>query len=644
MGVNIFVNFIKELSPKSLLQHSEKDPLYIKSIEKDFMEEYLERSAKYSRSSLIFGLLFYSFFGILDALLIPEQKYSLWFIRFVVVDPILIILIVLSLHNKLKKYIEAFGVIALIVSGGGISVMTAIAEPPVNYSYYTGIILVLMLGYGLLRIRFKWAAFAGWFNVIFYEIISIFVVKTPKEVLINNNFFFISANIIGMLSCYAIEYYIRRNFLYSRLLEIEKENVKNLNKSLESMVEERTSELVSVNKALQNEIDARNSAEKESKSLEQKLFHSQKMESIGNFAGGIAHDFNNILTSILGYTELSLSHIDDDPLLTNYLEMIYNSGNRAAQLVSQILTFARKSEKKIEPVRPDLILREVLKFIRSSIPAIIEIRQSINSSSYIMGNSAQLHQIFMNLFTNSVHAMKAEGGVLEIRMTDVDISEDQLNIEINRAGNFLMIEISDTGTGIPPELIDSIFEPYFTTKNTGEGTGLGLAVVHGIVEGYGGSINVESKLGSGSKFIIHLPLTDERGIVKDDQNMTSPLGKENILLLDDEPTIAESSRLILSSLGYTVTSMTDSLETLELFKKNPEAFSLIITDLMMPHMSGVIFSQEIRKIRADIPVIICSGYDEESGVSKTRNENIKAYLNKPYSKSDLANVIRAVLD
>lgn len=643
MRVNIFKNLIADLNPKSFSKEFENDPLYLKKLESDFKEEYLNRSAKYTRYSLLLGLLFYSIFGILDALIVPDQKYSLWFIRFVIVDPILIILILLSVLKSLKKYVEAFGVIALIVAGAGISVMTAIAKPPANYSYYSGIILVLMLGYGLVRIRFQWATFAGWVNVLIYEMISIFIVKTPKEILINNNFFFISANLIGMLSCYAIEYYIRRNFIFARLLEFEKENVKNLNKNLENMVKERTAELVSVNKTLQTEINARNSAETESKDLEEKLFQSQKMESLGNFAGGIAHDFNNILTSILGYTELSQSCIDNTQL-KSHLEMIYSSGERAAELVTQILSFARRSEKKIEPLRPDLILKEVLKFIRSTIPTTIEIRQSIDSTAFILGNAAQLHQIFMNIITNSTYAMKAEGGILDIRMANVEISGDELNNKIASKGKYIKIVISDTGEGISQELIHSIFEPYFTTKNIGEGTGLGLAVVHGIIESYSGFITVDSTLGSGTDFIIHLPQTERRDNIKIYKKQITPRGSEKILLLDDEPSIAESSRMLLSSIGYKVTSMTNSLKALELFKQKPNDFDLIITDLMMPQMSGVIFSEEIRHIRKEIPIIICSGYDKESTLSKNKNESIKAYLNKPYSMSDLATVIRTVLD
>lgn len=447
-----------------------------------------------------------------------------------------------------------------------------------------------------------------------------------------------------MLSCYAVEYYIRRNFIFARLLEAEKEKVKNLNKNLESMVNERTEELRNVNEELHKEIAARNISEEERERLEQQLFQAQKMESIGTLAGGIAHDFNNILSSLMGYTELSLRTVEDHSVFKSHLENMYHSEKRAAELVNQILYFTRKSEKKNEPVIPKLILKEVLKFIRSSIPSTIEIRQSIESNSHIMGNATQIHQIFMNLFMNSAQAMDKEGGVLNIKMQDVELEEEDSSLPTLKPGSYIRTEISDTGEGIPPDIINLVFEPYFTTKKVGEGTGLGLAVVHGIIEIYGGHIGIESIVGKGTTFIIHLPITESKIKQRITTDQTVTRGDERILLVDDEPLVAESGRMILSSLGYHVKSMTNSLEALEEFKKNPEAFDLVITDMTMPHMNGVTLAQEISTIRDDLSVIICSGYDKEFSANKENYNGNRSFLNKPFSTLEIAREVRRTLD
>jgi len=638
MAVHLLKSLLDRVSPKNLAPYDSEEPVFQ---EQDFVHDYLSRGADFTRYSLIIGLLFYSVFGILDAFILPDQKYQLWIIRYGVVNPVLIILIILSYIKSNRKFIEAYAVAALVIAGGGISVMVAIAEPPANYSYYSGIILVLMLGYGIVRIRFKWAALAGWLNVVIYEVISIFIISTPREVLINNNFFFISANLIGMISCYAIEYYIRRNYYYARLLELEKENVHSLNQNLEEMVRTRTAELVRVNESLQSEIDGRNLAEKERAALEQKLLQAQKMESLGNFAGGIAHDFNNILTSVLGYTEMTLEMAGEDSPLYSPLQMIYSSSERAAELVSQILSFARKSERKKEPVRPDLVLMEVLKFVRSSVPSTIEVHHHIRSKSSIWGNGIHLYQVFLNLLTNAIHAMHTEGGRLDIRMDDIVCRplKDEQSMPVS--DKVIEIEFSDTGTGIQPEYLDSIFEPYFTTKETGEGTGLGLAVVHGIVESFGGTIEVSSTPGQGTSFLIHFPVVElsmeqENRIQKEQLN-----GKERILLVDDDTAIADVGRILLTSLGYRVTTETDSRQALELFRKNPENFDLVVTDMMMPGMTGEKLDQELRRLRSDIPVIICSGYGLKS--SHSGSEQYKSYLNKPYSRNAIAAEIRRLL-
>ena len=284
--------------------------------------------------------------------------------------------------------------------------------------------------------------------------------------------------------------------------------------------------------------------------LEAKLQQALKMESIGNLAGGIAHDFNNILSSVIGFTELSLDEVEKGTHIEDNLQEVYTAGKRAKDLVRQILAFARQSEEELKPIQVDTIAKEVLKFIRSSIPTTIEIKQNIESDSLIMGNATQVHQILMNLFTNAAHAMEDEGGILEFSLKDVvmDRGANREKLDL-KPGNYIEIKVSDTGAGIAPEIIGSIFDPYFTTKGPGEGTGMGLAMVHGIVESYGGKISVDSKPGQGTLFTIYLPVTRKRQEHHPYQSETLPTGTERILFVDDEASIAKMGSQVLERLG-----------------------------------------------------------------------------------------------
>ena len=383
----------------------------------------------------------------------------------------------------------------------------------------------------------------------------------------------------------------------------------------------------------------------EQKQLENRFRQAQKMESIGNLAGGIAHDFNNILTSVIGFTELSLDEVEKGTHIEDNLQEIYTAGKRAKDLVKQILAFARQSGEELKPIQVDTIATEVLKFIRSSIPTTIEIKQNIESDSLIMGNATQVHQILMNLFTNAAHAMEDKGGILEFSLKDVvmDRGVNRENLDL-KPGNYIEIKVSDTGSGIAPEIIGSIFDPYFTTKGPGEGTGMGLATVHGIIESYGGKILVDSKPEQGTVFTIYLPVTRKRQEHRPYQPEMLPAGKERILFVDDEAPIAKMGGKALERLGYTVSIRTSSIEALELFRTKPNEFDLVITDMTMPNMTGDRLAIELMKIRPDIPVILCTGYSKRISEESASEMGIKAFLYKPIVKAYLAKTVRKVLD
>ena len=377
--------------------------------------------------------------------------------------------------------------------------------------------------------------------------------------------------------------------------------------------------------------------------LQAQLQHAQKMESIGNLAGGIAHDFNNILTAIIGYTELALDETSKGTLLEDSLQEVYSAGKRAKDLVKQILAFARQSDEKMGPIQPRIIVKEVLNFIRSTIPTTIEIQENIKSESLILGNATQVHQVLMNLCTNAAHAMEDSGGTLNISLKDVFVDKDKLSIGM-KPGDYVEIKVADTGTGIPPDIIDSIFEPYFTTKAHGEGTGIGLAMVQGVVESYGGKITVDSQMGKGTTFAIYLPITKKRSTQGEYVPEQLPTGTERILFVDDEAPIAKMGGQILERLGYSVTTRTSSIEALELFQTKPNDFDLVVTDMTMPNMTGDKLAVELMKVRPDIPVILCTGYSKKISDETASDICIKAFAYKPVVKADLAKTVRKVLD
>ncbi len=383
----------------------------------------------------------------------------------------------------------------------------------------------------------------------------------------------------------------------------------------------------------------------ERKRLEKDLIEAHKMEAIGTLAGGIAHDFNNILSGLLGYTQLILNDIEKGTTLEKDLNKVYSSGLRAKELVRQILTFARKSEDEKMSLRLDLIVKDVLKFLRSSLPANIVIKDHIDSRSKVMANATQVHQVVMGLCTNAGQAMDATGGTLDIALNDrfVDDSQTRLLGSIS-PGEYLELTVSDTGPGIPAAIMDRIFEPYFTTKDPKDGTGMGLALVQSIVKEAKGVIQVESEVNRGTRFKILFPTTHE------EKPCSRPLpdkplkGKAHILLVDDEIFITKLGRRCLERYGYSVTTANNPLEALTAFSKNPDDFDAVVTDLTMPDMKGDRLIAEIRDIRAGFPCILCTGYSKEFTENCESMEGGTAVLIKPIEPNELVAAVQHLLN
>lgn len=387
-------------------------------------------------------------------------------------------------------------------------------------------------------------------------------------------------------------------------------------------------------------------SEEDRRKLEVQLRQTQKLEAIGTLAGGIAHDFNNILTPILGYAQLELESASPESSLHKSLHSICTAGLRAKELVRQILAFSRKEEQELRPLLLIPVIKEALKLIKSSFPSTIQIIQELPTSDYrVIGDPIQIHQIIMNICTNAMQAMKESGGILEVRLQETELTEiDREQFNNLLTGKYCKLVISDTGPGMEPDILDRILEPYFTTKDAGEGTGLGLSVVHGIVHSLGGAIKIYSKPGKGSSFHIYLPLLPHTGEETIVQARPLPIGNERILLVEDEKEVADIIHDMLTQLGYRVNVISNSSEVVKIFTETPDQFDLVMTDLTMPGITGIHLAQQLTRYRNDIPIILCTGFIDFITEEKAREFGIRGVIMKPVIMRELAETIREVLD
>ena len=372
---------------------------------------------------------------------------------------------------------------------------------------------------------------------------------------------------------------------------------------------------------------------------------SSRMEAIGTLAGGIAHDFNNILTAILGYTELGLASIPKDSRTHRNLQEVMTAGHRAKHLVLQILAFSRQSGQGKNSAPMHMVIQEALKLLRASIPSTIEIRHSLLTEASVLADTTQLHQVVVNLCTNAEYAMRETGGLLEVTLEDVDVTQEKVrSVSGLQVGPHVRLTVQDTGTGMSADVLERMFDPFFTTKPIGEGSGMGLAVVHGIVANHGGALIVDSLGGKGTKVEVYLPAIPTRPWDGLGDQGAIPLGKETILFVDDEETIVRLGKELLSQLGYSVEVHTNSVEALNVFRHDPQRFDLVITDQTMPGLTGEALSRELLRIRPELPIILCTGFSHIMTAEKAKALGIQAYLMKPLAIQDLAPIVRHVLD
>jgi PAS domain S-box-containing protein len=386
--------------------------------------------------------------------------------------------------------------------------------------------------------------------------------------------------------------------------------------------------------------------EAESLSIQARLQQAQKMEAIGTLAGGIAHDFNNILTAVLGYTEIALMGLEESSPVSRSLQQVLLAGNRARDLVKQILTFSRQTEHEFKPVRVDLIVEEALKLMRASLPSTVSIQQRLKSRSAIMADPTQIHQVIINLCTNAAHAMRERGGELSVSIEDVDPDEAFFKRHPDLApGSYQELTFRDSGVGIEPEIMARIFDPFFTTKQRGEGTGMGLSVVLGIVKSHRGAVTVESAAGKGTAFHVFFPIVQRVAMTAAFDHATDlPRGHERILLVDDEEAIIDLGQRMLEHLGYEVTTRSTGALAFKLFLQNPWRFDLVITDMTMPKMTGEELATKLLKLRRDIPIILCTGFSAKISKERAQAIGIGEFIMKPIVIGELARTVRRALD
>jgi signal transduction histidine kinase/ActR/RegA family two-component response regulator len=391
------------------------------------------------------------------------------------------------------------------------------------------------------------------------------------------------------------------------------------------------------------DITGRKKAEEERDALARQLHHAQKMEAIGTLAGGIAHDFNNILTAIMGNLEIGRMELQPGHPALEILDETLKAAHRAKSLVRQILVFARRREENRSSIRLWGVAREALDLLRASFPASIEIRSRPPlSDPLVLADAAQIHQIIVNLGANAAHAMEGRQGCLEVMESEVEVDVESARAVAGlRPGRYAKLVMSDNGCGMDAATVDRIFEPFFTTKPPGKGTGLGLAVVHGIIENHGGAISVSSRPGLGSVFCVYLPVTEKPAEeAAPTQDGIAPGRGEEVLFVDDEKSLVNSTGTLLRRAGYSVTAFWDPTEALACFRADPSRFNIVVTDLTMPKMTGLALAEEIKKARPDIRIVLCTGFGGNLDEEKAREIGVHAILDKPYSVAGLTQAMR----
>ena len=614
-----------------------------------FQRTYLENNLTHMRVGIILAAALYALFGLLDVLLIPDQKALTWTIRYAVVCPALLLVAALSRYRAVQSVMQPLLSLLLVIGGGGIIVMILVAPPPINYSYYAGIILVFIFGYTFIHLLFVWASLGAWVVVVFYEIAATALIQTPTTVLVNNNFFFISANLIGMLACYAIELNTRRNFFLVRLLAEEREKVQRANQNLEERVQLRTAELENTNRQLAIEIEVRQRTEKDRMRLAEQLKQSEKLEAVGSMAAGVAHDLNNILSGLVSYPEMLLMDLPGDSPLRAPIETIKASGDKAAAMVQDLLTLARRGVASPKVVNPNQLVREYLESrelanLRQRHPHVLLCEALEDDLLPVMASPVHLSKALMNLVSNAFEAQMVDGRVL-LATHNRSLDQPLLGYETIAAGDYATLCVRDNVVGIAENDLKRIFEPFFTKKRMdSSGTGLGMTVVWSMVKDAGGYIDVQSREGHGTTFTLYLPVTREATVTEEGRpTFDDYRGGERVLVVDDLAQQREIAAAMLGKLGYAVTTASSGEEALTYLES--DTADILVLDMIMD--AGIDGCETYRQVLERHPgqkAVIASGFAESERVHEAQRLGAGAYVKKPYTLEKIALAVRKELD
>ncbi len=514
------------------------------------------------------------------------------------------------------------------------------------FSVFTLVTPVIIFSHGILYYEMMMIVFCFY---IPYVLIKAIIHKKEGAILVSVGIFILSATVIyDILAQNEILYNINLSsiglfvfvFIQSIMLSMRFSKAftmsETLSVELEDKVEERT-------RGLQKAHEEIVTANKKLKETQNQLVQSQKMEAMGTLAGGIAHEFNNILGTIIGYSEMLVNEVPSKGIVREGLVAISQSGNRAADLVRQILTFSRADSLELTSMVIQSSIGDMLKVIQKTLPESIRLEVNIQQNcNPIMANKTQISQILLNLCTNAVDAMRSRGGVLEVELTEKRLQKEQIP-EGLKMGDYLELSVRDNGMGMAEEVKNRIFDPFYTTKDVNEGTGLGLSIVHGIVKSHFGFINVDSIPGKGTKFCVYFPVTEEKVTHSSEDEIQYKKGKGHILIVEDEKDLLNLYSVMLTRLGYQSSIFFDGIEALESFKAHPNQFDLVFTDQMMPKLNGFDMSQEMLKIRPEIPIIIATGHSPTISLEEAKKAGIKHFMTKPVQFSVLSHKISELI-
>jgi signal transduction histidine kinase/ActR/RegA family two-component response regulator len=619
------------------------------SLETPFRDHYARQSVGQLRLASVLGFILIAGFGALDAFLLPEAYLSMWTIRFGVMAPLPLLLLAGTYRESTLRFLQPLVGLFVVLCGLGITAMVVLAPPPVNYSYYAGNILVILYGYTFLRLRFAWASLAGWIVVALYQVAAIGLSDTPLAILANNDFFFVSANLIGMVACYSAEYHARRDFYMMFALSEQRARLATVRDDLERRVIERTRALTRSNEELNAEVVHRRVAEAEREALQGRLAQAQRMEAIGNLAAGVAHDLNNILSGLVGWPELVLMDLEPESPLREPVETIKQSGERAAAVVQDLLTLARRGAQ----VKEAADLSELAGAELAS-PSFRKTRRdhphvTVHADLHpdllpVVGSPVHLSKCIANLLSNACEANMVEGSVT-VRTENRFLEEPLDGYQHIPAGEYVVLSVRDTGVGISTEDLDQIFEPFYTKKRMGRsGTGLGMTVVWTTVQEHGGFLDVRTCEGEGTTFEIFLPAArDAVAETRVRRALDELRGHERILIVDDLESQRDIAGKMLGKLGYEVSAVATGEDAVAWIAE--QRADLVILDMMMD--PGIDGCETYRRMLDRCPgqrAIIASGYAENERAREVQALGAGSYVRKPFTMDQLASAVRAELD